>query len=437
MTEGKPALKLWIVNHYAIPPSYGGLNRHFYFSRELKKKGVKTKIITSSKIHNSNINLIQDAELFREKMVDGVEYTFVKTGNYKGNGLKRIFSFIQFPVNVYRTMKRLSSEELPDVIYASSPELFATWVAIKFAKRIKIPIVVEIRDLWPESVVAYSRFTKNNPIIKALYRLEKWIYTKADSLIFTFEGGIDYIKDKNWDVERGGTVDLSKIHYLNNGVDFEEFQRNSNEFKVMDTALDSDNFKVVYTGSVRRVNSVHLIVEVAEQLNREAINDIVFIIYGDGTEKERLINKCKDEGLTNIFFRDRIEKKYIPYILKKADATIFVGEPDPMNKYGLSLNKLFDYMAAGKPVISNIETKHDIILKYGCGIVATNGGKKEIRDAILSLRDMDKASYSKMCDNALKASKYFDYRHLTNILYDVLIKNKRGNKGNETEQFIM
>lgn len=420
-------MKVWIVNHYAIPPAYGGLNRHYYFSKKLKEKKVTTQILTSSKIHNSDKNFICNNSLYSKQEIDGIDYTFVKTGDYKGNGLRRIFSFVQFPFNVYRTMKKLSEKELPDIIYASSPELFATWVAIKFAKKKNLPIIVEIRDLWPESVVAYSNLTERNPIIKILYRLEKSIYKQADLLVFTFEGGENYIKDKKWDKENGGPIELNKIHYINNGVDINEFHYNAENFNIKDKELDSSSFKVVYTGSVRRVNAVYLIVEAAEYLKEKGINDVSFIIYGDGTEKNELSERCYNLGLKNVFFRNRIDKKYIPSILKRADAVIFVGEKDNMNKYGLSLNKLFDYMAAGKPIISNIETKYDNILRYDCGIVAANGKGNEIGEAILDIKNMNDKKYNKLCENALSAAENFDFVRLTDKLYEILLKeSKRG-----------
>lgn len=192
-------MNIWIVNHYAIPPSMGGLVRHYYFSKYLQKKGHNVKIFTSSKIHNTDINMIQDKSLYKEQMMDGVEYTFVRSRDYKGNGLDRIINMIDTPFKIQKAMKVFYKGEKPDVIYTSSPDLFVALFALVFGRRHKIPVVVEIRDLWPESIVEYSGMSKKNPIIQILYQLEKWIYKKADQLIFTMEGGKDYIKDKKWD----------------------------------------------------------------------------------------------------------------------------------------------------------------------------------------------------------------------------------------------
>lgn len=417
-------MKVWILNHYAIPPKYGGLNRHFYFSKNLKSMNVDTKIFTASKIHNSNNNFMSGQKgLSREVSFEGVKYEFVKTGEYSNNGIKRIFSFAQFPFNLMRCLHSKYRNEMPDIIYASSPELFSTYFSILFAKKHKLPIIVEIRDLWPESIVEYSNFSKKNIIIKLLYRLEEWIYYKADKLIFTFEGSKEYIINQKWDINSGGRIDLNKIEYINNGVDLEKFK--SSKDCLADNLLESNKFKVVYTGSIRKVNSIFLIVEAAKVLKERGVNDVDFIIYGDGTERENLIKRCTELNLENIHFRKHVDKKFIPNILKKADATIIVGQHDSMSKYGMSANKVFDYMAAGKPIISNLDVGYDKILKYNCGIVIPDGDGTEIADAVLKVKNLNSEEYCTMCKNAELAALQFDYKTLSNKLYEIMRKIRR------------
>lgn len=417
-------MKIWILNHYAIPPKFGGLNRHFYFSKNLKSMNVDTKIFTASKIHNSNNNFMSGQKgLSREVSFEGVKYEFVKTGEYSNNGIKRIFSFVQFPFNLMRCLHSKHRTEMPDIIYASSPELFSTYFSILFAKKHKLPIIVEIRDLWPESIVEYSNFSKKNIIIKLLYRLEEWIYYKSDKLIFTFEGSKEYIINQKWDINSGGRIDLNKIEYINNGVDLEKFK--SSKDGLADNLLESNKFKVVYTGSIRRVNSIFLIVEAAKVLKERGVNDVDFIIYGDGTERENLIKRCTELNLENIHFRKHVDKKFIPNILKKADATIIVGQHDSMNKYGMSANKVFDYMAAGKPIISNLDVGYDKILKYNCGIVTPDGDGTEIADAVLKVKNLNSEEYCTMCKNAELAALQFDYKTLSNKLYEIMRKIRR------------
>ena len=418
-------MNIWVVNHYAIPPALGGLNRHYYFSKNLKKEGHVVRIFSSSKIHNTDVNLIKNSNPYKKETFDDVEYTFIKTSDYRGNGLKRIFTFLQFPWNVLKTIKKFYKMEKPDIIYASSPELFATWIAVRFAKKNAIPLIVEIRDLWPESVVEYTRLTRKNPIIKLLYVLERKIYEQADRIIFTFEGGKDYIIKKKWDFNNGGKIDIKKVRYVNNGVDLKLFNYDKERYVIDDDILDSEeHFKVVYTGSVRHVNCVWMIVEAAKKIKEKGISDIDFVIYGNGTEKDELVELCSECGLNNVYFRDRVDKKYVPGILNRADMNIFVGEDDSMNQYGLSLNKMFDYMASGKPTLSNISANYDNLKKFECGIVVKSNSVDAIADGIIELKDMPEEKYNKMCENALEAAKTFDYETLSKKLEKIFLEIK-------------
>ena len=100
-------MKIWVINQTATPPSLGGLVRHYYFSKNFALNDHSVRIITSSKIHNADINMIKDSSLYVEKEVDGIEYTFVKTCNYYSNGFKRIYSMLQFALNAIRVCSDL------------------------------------------------------------------------------------------------------------------------------------------------------------------------------------------------------------------------------------------------------------------------------------------------------------------------------------------
>lgn len=411
-------MNIWIVNHYAIPPSMGGLVRHYYFSKYLQKKGHTVKIFTSSKIHNTDINMIRDKSLYREEMEDGVEYTFVKSRDYKGNGLDRIMNMVDLPFKTWKAMKLFYKKQKPDVIYTSSPDLFVAFFALRFGKKYKIPVVVEVRDLWPESIVEYNHMSKKNPIIQILYQLEKWIYKKADQLIFTMEGGKDYIIDQGWDK----SISLSKINHVNNGVDLKEFEKNLTLYHIEDEDLsDTSKFNVIYVGSIRQVNNLRTLIEAAELLKENA--DIQILIYGDGTEKETLEKVCREKNL-HVKFKGRVEKKYIPYILSRSSLNVINVRPAGLNKYGCSWNKLFEYMASGKPILCNLPVEYDLIKKYELGIAKRFSDGEEYRDAILEFYRMNKSEYTQYCLNAKACAELFDYEKLGDKIENILRRAK-------------
>ena len=277
--------------------------------------------------------------------------------------------------------------------------------------------MVEVRDLWPASIVEYTSFTEKNPIIKILYQVEKWIYKKADKLIFTMEGAPDYIVEKGWEK----AIDFSKIFYINNGVDIEEFDKNAREYSLEDEDLsDPSTYKVIYAGSIRPANDLERLVEAAEKFKRIGNDKVRLLIYGDGSLKPELEKECEKLGLTNIIFKGRVDKKYIPYILSKADLSILNYKPSTLWKFGSSQNKLFEYLASGKPVLSTIEIGYSVIKKYKCGIEISSTEDEAIADAILDFYNMNQKEYEQMCKNARSAAEDFDLKVLAQKVCVVL-----------------
>ena len=402
-------MNIWIVNHYAIPPSLGGLVRHYYFSKYLSRKGHQVKIFTSGRIHNTNVNMIEDDALYCEKEVDGIPYTFVKSRDYTGNGLDRIANMIAFPFAIKKCMKRFLKKERPDVIYTSSPDLFVAFFAVRFAKKHRMPVVVEVRDLWPESIVEYKHISRKNPVIKVLYQLEKWIYKKADRLIFTMEGGKEYIRDQKWDK----VIDLKKIEHINNGVDLDEFDHNKETIRLQDADLESDDCKkVIYVGSIRLVNHLDQLMKAAQVLKQQQRSDIRFLIYGDGTEKASLEAFAAEQGLP-VVFKGKVEKKYVPYILSKADVNVINVKNTGLTKYGCSWNKLFEYIASEKPILCNFPQNNDLINTHHLGISEHFDSSESYAQRIAQLVDLTTEEKNAIALKANEVKRVYDYQHLT------------------------
>lgn len=405
---------VWIINHYALTPSQGGLCRHYYFARELIKRGYSVRIFTSGVIHNTDINMIEegDKSLFKDVNVDGITYTYIRSSAYKGNGIQRIKNMLGFAAKIKKIRK--AYRDTPDVIYTSSPDLFTAWGAQKLAKKLKVPVITEVRDLWPLSIVEYKGFSNNNPAIRVLYGMEKKLYKRTDALIFTMAGGAEYIKDKKWDK----SVDLNKIFNINNGVDIAEQDRQRQEFTFEDEDLEDNTFKVIYAGSIRTANSVDLLIKAGEILKDN--KNIKFLIYGDGGDRDGLEKYCAERGLKNVIFKGKVDKKYIPYICSKAGVNVLTYKNAGTWKYGGSQNKMFDYLNAGKPVLTNIKIGYSLIEQYGCGMELNSDSAEDFAAAALKFSKMDGAEYGNMCKNAKLAAADYDYEKLTDKLEEVI-----------------
>ena len=203
------AKTIWIVNKHMRPPEYETHFRHIKYAQYLMELGYDVKIFCSGFLHQLEVDLIKSNNEYLEENFDGLNYVIVKTLSYKGNGLKRMYSLYQFTSKVIKFAKKTKK---PDIIIHTSNTPFTNQLS-SFAKKNNIKYIVEILDLWPESFVSFGLMGAKNPLIKIAYKMEKSLYTKADNIVFSMEGGKDYIIEKKWDKQHNkGTIDLIRFY---------------------------------------------------------------------------------------------------------------------------------------------------------------------------------------------------------------------------------
>lgn len=409
-------LNIWFFHHYSTPPNSTGLTRPFYLGKYLQKMGHRVSIFTSSYLHFSNKQLINDKSLFFEDDTNEVPFIYVRTHSATGNGFNRIINIIDFSKNLYKVSKKqIKLGNIPDIIIASTPDPFSVIIANLLSKKLSIPSICEVRDLWPESFIEYGYLREGSLLSKILYKGEKWIYKNSDALIFTMAGGKQYLIDKGWT----NVIDIEKVYHINNGVDVDEFNENIEKFVIDDDDLNNEeNFNIIYTGSVREVNNLDFILETAKIISKKN-ESIKFIIYGDGTELKNLKEKCRIENISNVIFKGRVEKKYIPNILKQSDINILHNKSSNLNLYGGSQNKLFDYLASGNPIIQTFDGNYSIIKKFDCGYVLNNQSYNKLSDLILNIYNKENELIQKG-KNARRASLHYDYKKHAQILNKII-----------------
>lgn len=411
-------MNIWLINHYAVPPKFYPLARTTNFAKYLMRYGHTVTIFSASMVHNSSINLITNKSLYRKDIVDGIHYVYIKTCFYNSNGIARIRNMFQF---ARRLPKVCCHFEKPDVIIASSATPPACMSGIKLAKKYACRGIAEISDLWPESFVAYGLVSKKNPLLNAMYTYEKRLYSKADAIIFTMEGGRDYIIEKGWDKEHGGPVDLEKIYHINNGIDLKMFDYNSKNVCYCDDDLDNHNvFKVVYTGSIRAANQVDKLVGVAKLLHDSHEDNVKILIWGTGDHIEQIKEMITKSKLGNIILKGAVPKNYIPSILTRSDLNIYLLADSLLFRYGLSLNKSFEYFASGKPVLASQNSGYSIIDRYHCGICLDKFTPEKMVDGIMHFVGMPKNEYMQYCINARRAAEEYDFEVLTQKLINII-----------------
>jgi glycosyltransferase involved in cell wall biosynthesis len=418
---GDAMKKIWILNHYASNMYYNEAGRHFWLAEHLIKKGYHPTIFCASTRHNTDQNVETGDQKFLINTKENIPFVFIKTPSYNGNGYLRIKNMFAFYRNLFSVSKKyIKLEGKPDLILASSVHPLTLVAGIKIAKKLDVPCICEVRDLWPESLVAYGAIKRESLIAKLLYRGEKWIYKKADAVVMTWAGGAQYIRDQQWDQE----IDLSKVVHISNGVVLETFDQNVNSHVWDDPDLDDSNYQnVIYAGSIRKVNDLGMLLDAAKIIERTGNSKIRFLIYGDGDEREALISRCHREGISNVMFKGRVEKKYVPSILKRASINLLHNQSTSLDQYGQSQNKFFEYLAAGRCIVQTYTTRFSICEEYSCGVSASVQNAEEIARAIISI-STDEARQREMGRRAREAAAQFDFGLLTDRLIDLIERLK-------------
>lgn len=407
-------MRIWILNHYATDMFFDGTGRHQALGKYLVRAGHEVKIFCANTVHNSDIVVDTGRYNAKEQMgPDDVPYIFIKTKPYKGNGIGRIRNMVQFWKNVKKAVKNKVKEDgKPDIILASSVHPLTLVAGIQIKKKLNIPCVCEIRDIWPLTLVEFNKIKEKGLVHRVLLRLELWTYLGADKIIFTVEGGKKYIEDMGWKSK----VNINKIYYINNGVDIELFDYNKKNYMINDDDLENENiYKIIYTGSIGEANQIDKLIDLAEEISNKNFENVKFLVYGDGAKREILVEECKARKLSNIVFKGHVSKKYIPFILSKGNVNIFFIEKLEMYKYGLSLNKMFEYMASGKPIITNLDFGFNLIVENNCGI-----SSEDLLKSIEKIIRFNQNEYEQCCTNARNLAYEFSYESLALDLMKVL-----------------
>ena len=414
---------IWLMNEYASHMLFDKGGRHYNFAKYLHRNGY-SPVVFCGNLMNSNMQkrYFENHDLVNIQTANEIEtpFVFVRALPYSGNGLGRILNMFDFYKNVKIAAKDYAEKNgKPDIILASSVHPLTCIAGIQLAKYFGVKCICEIRDLWPEGIVTYSKKIKKNSIIaKVMYSSEKWIYTKADAVIFTQEGGPDYVREQKWDDSHGGPIKNNKLFHINNGVDLEAFDQNIIDYPYNDSDLDNrDFYKVLYAGSIRRVNNVGILLDAAKLIDNPKIK---FIIFGSGDELDFLKSRVTNERITNVVFKGRVDKYYIPSIDSKADLNLVHWEMSPLLRVGESYNKAFEYFAAGKPVFYTIRPGYSIVEKYQCGRLTEGFEPNDIANGILRMSEMSDEEKETMAKNARKAAEVYDFKNLTKMLIEIV-----------------
>jgi glycosyltransferase involved in cell wall biosynthesis len=330
-------MKIWIFFHYASTPDEP-FSGPYDLARCLVRKGHEVTFFSSSFSHYKFEELrLKAGDKFKTEDVDGVKFVWIKTPAYCHNDWRRVRNMFAYAWRAFWIAR--SSKDSPDAIIGvtNHPIAALAGFCISVVKRRRF--FFEVRDLWPLTLVQFGRLREHSIVAYLLAKLEGFLFEKAQKIIMVWPRMDEY------GYIRG--IPKEKFVWIPQCVDLSRYEA----LPPYDGTY-SDPFTIMYLGGHTNANVINVILEAAHMIQCEGTSQMRFVFVGDGQEKNNLINFAKQLGLKNVEFRDLVPRKDLAETMNEADAFVLSMKNLPgLYKYGISWNKLSDYLVAGRPIL--------------------------------------------------------------------------------------
>ncbi len=421
--------RVWIINHFAITPDMPGGTRHYDFGVELAKRGYDVTIFASDSNYMLRKRIKPTAHT--QEHPAGVRFVWVRSLTYEKNDWRRAANMLSFALNVIAAG---IPRKRPDVVIGSSPHLFAALSAYILAELKGSRFYLEVRDLWPQVLIEMRTLRRNHGgtearrgrergsggagkrgsegrsgcegnreiavfsvapwlrglaldfLVFLLSRIEAFLYRVAHRVVVLSEGVGNHIASRG--------INPGKISVLPNGVYLEEFQVTESRTRVRERLGLADEFVVMYTGAHGPANALETILDAADlMLHHPSSRNVAFVLVGDGPCKDELQRMVQIRELGNVKMLSAVPKKSIPSLLNAADALVITLRSVDLFSYGVSPNKIFEYMASGKPILCAVDGEMaNLVTSASAGVAVEPENPDALVQAILSLME-DRGKY--------------------------------------------
>jgi glycosyltransferase involved in cell wall biosynthesis len=365
-------LRILVVNHYAVPANSGGGTRHTDLAVDWARAGHEVTILAS------NFNHFDGARAERlpanTLVARGVRLRSLWTPGYVGNGIRRMVDMAYFAVTAGLTTLR---SPRPDVILGSSPHPFAAAAAFLVARIRRIPFVFEVRDLWPRTLVDLGGLRANSVVTRLLYRLESMLVRRSDATVGIPPAMAVYLLERSLRPRR-------YVHIPNGANDF--VQPATDHGLLSRYALRGGTY-FAYAGSLGKANGVQFLVDAIGLIP----SSHVLLIMGDGPERAALEERAKSVAPGRVIFTGQLAKNDALMLLSQAKATVFHLVDAPVFRYGLSPNKLIDYLSIGRPIVYAGPRVANPASASGAVVEAVSGNAVSVADAFSQVAAMTEA----------------------------------------------
>jgi len=367
---------IWYVSKYATPLKYGFGSRHFYLASEFNKLNYNTVVISSTSNHLAQIPEFEN--VYTKEVIDGVETWWLKTIRYKGvASFRRILSWIDFELKLLLMPKKMMAK--PDVIICSSLSLFTILNGYLLKKRFKCKLIFEIRDIWPLTIIEEGGFKSWNPFVMFLGWVEKFGYRNSDVIVGTMPNLSEHVEKICGEKLNCHCVPFGYDPAL---YDKQEPLPEGYEEKY----IPKNKFIVGYAGSIGVTNALDTLMACALAMKEDT--HFHFLLLGDGDLLDEY--KARVTGLKNITFVPKVKKTQVQMFLRYCQALYFSVHDSKVWRYGLSLNKLIDYMLAAKPIIASYSGCQSMVNEAQCGTFVPANDVSALTQAIREYEQMSK-----------------------------------------------
>ncbi len=357
--------------------------RPYYFTQAFNQAGHKAYVIGASHHHLKQASEPQ-REAIKQKLIENVPFILLKTRAYRENGLSRLMNMLQYAFK-FRTQKKniMKLTGKPDVIIVSSAHPFHFKTLEKLAKKHGAMLIFEVRDLWPLSLIQLAKLHPLHPLALWIASLEKRAYQRADAVVSLLDKALPYMQSKGLAPER--------FHVIPNGTNPGMFRLPEKLPEAMDDRIQAVKqtgaFLMGYAGALGEPNALKHLISAMKHLADQQYNIHLFLL-GEGGLKADLEAHAAHENLANITFFNGIAKHEVPGFLKQMDVLYLGWNAVDLYQYGVSPNKIFDYMMSETPIIESGGAPDSMIERLGCGVRCEAANPVAIMNAILQMHEL-------------------------------------------------
>jgi glycosyltransferase involved in cell wall biosynthesis len=399
-----------LINHYAGSPQHGMEYRPYYLAREWTRAGHGVRIVAAGYSHVRGKQPSADGDAIRRRTterIDGIEYIWYPAPAYQGNGVGRVLNIWAFLRQVWADAKRLVGEARPDAVIASSTYPLDIWVARRLARLARARLIFEVHDLWPLSPIELGGMSPRHPFIQLCQWAENTAYRDADAVVSMLP--------KVHEHAAAHGLDLRKLHIIPNGISTDDWQDGNQPIGGelaghLQTEHARGRCVVGYAGAHGPPNALDSLLDAAKLL---ADQPITFVLVGDGHERPRLQRRVGGEALGNVRMFTPVPRAQVPTLLRNFDIAYVGLKNEPLFRFGVSPNKLMDYMMAARPIMFSIKAGNDPVAEAACGLTVPPESPQAIAYGLLKLAGLTGIERETM---GLKGRAYVQAHHTYPVL---------------------